>query len=137
VDHVSGAADGLTVLALAQAYGVDPRAASRERIRGALSKMLPVILKATTDAKKIDPSVARWNALALVACHDIGLAVPDAATGNAVPVPEPPSLDVIIKAQSSDGGWSATPNGPGRAYTTAMSVLSLTTVYNLLPVYAR
>jgi hypothetical protein len=137
VDHASDDTNGLPALALAEAYGVDQHAASRQRIRGTLSKMLPVVLKATMDAKKPDPAIARWNALALSACRDIGLAVPDAAIPDAIAETPSPSLESIIKAQSSDGGWPATANDPGRSYTTAIALLTLTQTYHLLPLDTR
>ena len=49
------------------------------------------------------------------------------------------TLERALKAQSPDGGWPAQPAGaePGRIYRTAVSVLTLTVPYRLLPAYQR
>jgi hypothetical protein len=90
-----------------------------------------------------------WLALALVACGDIGFDVPDDGTRAAAAAAEdvlrppgvPAALDALTKTQSPDGSWSpaasAAGEAPGRAYTTATSVLALATTYKLLPLYAR
>ncbi len=45
----------------------------------------------------------------------------------------------LLATQLEDGGWpvSWTPEEPGRLYSTAMSVLTLTVPYRLLPIYQR
>jgi hypothetical protein len=53
-----------------------------------------------------------------------------------------PTIGALIKSQTPDGGWVAAaavapPDEPGRVYATAMAVLTLSTTYNLLPLYAR
>ncbi len=47
--------------------------------------------------------------------------------------------DQLLDAQQPDGGWPQSRSGeePGRVYATAMSVLSLTVPYRLLPIYQR
>jgi hypothetical protein len=51
----------------------------------------------------------------------------------------PPTMDRSLAAQLPDGGWppSKTNEEPGRVYATAMSVLTLTVPYRLLPIYQR
>ena len=48
-----------------------------------------------------------------------------------------PNLVRLLKLQQTDGGWPASDEGPGRAYTTSMALLSLTVSYHLLPIYQR
>lgn len=48
-----------------------------------------------------------------------------------------PDLARLLKLQQTDGGWPASDEGPGRAYTTSMALLSLTVSYHLLPIYQR
>jgi len=48
-----------------------------------------------------------------------------------------PDLARLLKVQQTDGGWPASDEGPGRAYTTSMALLSLTVSYHLLPIYQR
>ena len=43
----------------------------------------------------------------------------------------------LHKLQQPDGGWPATPDGPGRVYTTSLALMSLTLPYRLLPVFQR
>ena len=43
----------------------------------------------------------------------------------------------LLKLQQSDGGWPQTPEGPGRAYTTSISLLTLSISYKMLPLYQR
>jgi hypothetical protein len=43
----------------------------------------------------------------------------------------------LLKLQQPDGGWPQTPEGPGRTYTTSMSLLTLTISYKMLPLYQR
>jgi hypothetical protein len=47
--------------------------------------------------------------------------------------------DQLLDQQQPDGGWPQSRSGeePGRIYATAMSVLSLTVPYRLLPIYQR
>ena len=47
--------------------------------------------------------------------------------------------DQLLDQQQPDGGWPQSRSGeePGRVYATAMSVLSLTVPYRLLPIYQR
>jgi len=53
----------------------------------------------------------------------------------------PPMVEVLLRAQSSDGSWRPEPYVPaavfGNALTTAFAVLALTPPYQLLPVYQR
>ena len=53
----------------------------------------------------------------------------------------PPLVEVLLKAQSTDGSWPPEPGGGvamfGNSLTTALAVLSLTPPYQLLPVYQR
>lgn len=51
-----------------------------------------------------------------------------------------PVLDGIVKSQQPDGGWppgASAAEEPGRTDATALSVLSLTVPYRLLPLYAN
>jgi hypothetical protein len=43
----------------------------------------------------------------------------------------------LLKLQREDGGWPDHSGEPGRVYATAMSVLSLSVPYRLLPIYQR
>jgi len=47
--------------------------------------------------------------------------------------------DQLLDQQQPDGGWPQSRSGeePGRVYATAMSVLTLTVPYRLLPIYQR
>jgi hypothetical protein len=47
--------------------------------------------------------------------------------------------DTLLASQVDDGGWppSRSPEEPGRAYSTAVSVLTLAIPYRLLPIYQR
>jgi hypothetical protein len=51
----------------------------------------------------------------------------------------PATASMLINQQDRDGGWpqSRTGEEPGRVYSTAMSVLTLTVPYQLLPTYQR
>jgi hypothetical protein len=142
-------AHAVTALALAEAYGFEQRTDSRARIRHTLTKMLPVILSARSAGQETDPRLIGWISLARSACRDIGFEVPDDATRAAAPAEEvfrppgpPVTLDALVKNQSPDGSWPPvvsppTAEAPGRVHTTAMSVLTLTAPYKLLPLYAR
>lgn len=50
-----------------------------------------------------------------------------------------PSCGGLLKAQVADGGWpaGADPGESSRVHATAMAVLTLSTTYRLLPLYAR
>ena len=43
----------------------------------------------------------------------------------------------LLKLQQPDGGWPATAEGPGRAYTSSLALMTLTIPYRLLPLYQR
>jgi hypothetical protein len=47
--------------------------------------------------------------------------------------------DRLLVTQMKDGGWPQSRSGeePGRVYATAMSVLTLSVPYRLLPIYQR
>jgi hypothetical protein len=53
----------------------------------------------------------------------------------------PPLADAFIDAQSPDGSWQSEPNNGDRVYgaalSTSMAVLTLTTPFELLPIYQR
>jgi hypothetical protein len=51
----------------------------------------------------------------------------------------PSTMDRALAQQMEDGGWPVSKTGeePGRVYSTAMSVLTLTVPYRLLPIYQR
>jgi prenyltransferase beta subunit len=52
----------------------------------------------------------------------------------------PTLVDFLLQNQASDGSWREEPGGDaifGKAYSTALAVLSLTPPYQLLPVYQR
>lgn len=82
---------GIVTLTLAEAYGVEPDPARRERIRNALVSAVQVIIAAQNVSKDennaggwryepastdSDLSLSGWNALALRSCNNIGIAVP-------------------------------------------------------------
>lgn len=50
-----------------------------------------------------------------------------------------PAFDHLIATQLPDGGWPPSPYAeePGRIYSTAMAVLTLSVPYRLLPIYQR
>ena len=50
-----------------------------------------------------------------------------------------PAFDALIASQLADGGWPPSPytEEPGRVYSTAMAVLTLSVPYRLLPIYQR
>jgi hypothetical protein len=144
----SALARAVSAVALAEAYGVEQRTDVRARIRPTLAKLVPVIVSARSTGKQTDPRMIGWLSLALAACRDIGLDVPDDGTGAAgsgvelLRPPGPPvALEALIKAQSPDGSWppatSTAADASGRAYATATSVLALATPYKLLPLLAR
>lgn len=51
----------------------------------------------------------------------------------------PATMDRLLAAQMSDGGWPASKASeePGRVYSTSMNVLTLAVPYRLLPIYQR
>jgi hypothetical protein len=89
---------GIVTLALAEALGVETTQARRDRLIGVLQRAMKVILTAQDVAKPpvfaggwryeptsadSDLSQAAWNAMALRACEDAGLAVPKEAVTRA------------------------------------------------------
>ena len=51
----------------------------------------------------------------------------------------PPVVDTVLNNQGADGGWTAERGYEigGRAYTTALMVMSLTIAYQIVPIYQR
>src|SRR5206468_137289 len=48
------------------------------------------------------------------------------AGDSALPAVSKQNFSRCLKLQQPDGGWPATPEGPGRAYTTAMALMKVT-----------
>jgi hypothetical protein len=74
------------------------------------------------------------------AAHAVTQAAYHGGTDAAPPALARPVLDRVIRAQEKDGGWPQPPKSEapyGRAYGSAMAVLTLTVPYRLLPVYQR
>ena len=124
---------GIVTLALAEAYGLEPNEPQRKRMATVLAKSVEVILKAQ-DVKKqeqyaggwryeansadSDLSLCGWNALALRACQDVGIAVPKSAARQAV--------KFVLKCYSADAkGFAYQPGGAPAAGTTGLGILCL------------
>ena len=98
VDNSRMYGQGIITMTLAEAYGVERDPARREKLRKVLEKAAKVILEAQKVQKApeqaggwryepgsgdSDLSLSGWNALALRACNNIGLAVPREAIDRA------------------------------------------------------
>lgn len=124
---------GIVALALAEAYGVEDDRERRMLLRGAIVRMLTVILAAqsvpksevhaggwryTPDAPDSDLSLSGWNALALRACRDAGFEVPKDALERAA--------RYVLKCRNPlDKGFAYQPGAPGQPGTTGIGVSSL------------
>jgi hypothetical protein len=124
---------GIVTLALAEALGVETTEANRVKIRAALDRMVQVILKAQ-DVKKdensaggwryepgsadSDLSLSGWNALALRAAQNAGVAVPKERVERAV--------GFVLKCyKAKEKGFAYQPgHGPSVAMT-GVGVLNL------------
>ncbi|MDB5355290.1 MAG: Prenyltransferase/squalene oxidase [Phycisphaerales bacterium] len=124
---------GIATLALAEAYGVESSRPQRKRIAAALSRAVALIVIAQ-DVKKQDPynggwryeptapdsdlSLSGWNALALRACKDAGIAVPKPAVERAV--------QFVLKCYLPDPkAFSYQPAGAAQVGPTGVGVLCL------------
>jgi len=121
----------IVTLAVAQAYGVEPRADRRLKTHAALTKLVGIILDAqqvkkepvyaggwryTREAPDSDLSLSGWNALALRAAQDAGINVPGGAIRRASQFVD----RCYVKDQR---GFAYQPGGPLQAGTTATGVL--------------
>lgn len=126
-------AQGIATVALAQVVGVEPNADRRRRQREALERLIGVILKAqaaktsgpyaggwryTPDAPDSDLSLSGWNALALRAAQDVGVAVPKEAIERAAEF----VLRCYLKEERAFGYQ---PGGPVRLGSVGTGVLCL------------
>lgn len=123
----------IVTLALSEACGVDPDPASRRRIRNALERMVDVILKAQDVDKAAvhaggwryepqspdsDLSLSGWNALALRAAQDVGVAVPKEKVDRAV--------QYVLKCyRKDDAGFAYQPGNGASVSMTGVAALSL------------
>ena len=124
---------GIVTVALAEAYGVEPRPEQRKRIHDLLQKAVGVILKAQAvpkqevyaggwryepNAADSDISLSGWNALALRAAVNVGIDVPPDAVKQAVAF--------ILKCYKADGkGFAYQPGAQATPGPTAVAVLAL------------
>jgi hypothetical protein len=123
----------IVTLALSEAYGVETAADKRRQEQAALRKLVAVILKAQ-DVSKSEPwaggwryepnavdsdiSLSGWNALALRAAQEIGLAVPGESLRRAAAF--------VSRCYDSDSGTFAyQPGGDRRLGATATGVLAI------------
>jgi hypothetical protein len=124
---------GITTLALAEAYGVDPDPAKRKIERAVLEKAVAVILKAQ-DVPKLaiyaggwryeptnvdsDLSLSGWNALALRASENTGIKIPEDRVKRAV--------QFVLGCYRADRkGFSYQPGGEASAAMTGVGMLNL------------
>ena len=132
--HDKGMYDqGIITLALAEAYGVEPDEARRQRMHAELTKAVKVILDAQAvhkaekdaggwrykpDAPDSDLSLSGWNALALRAAQDAGIDVPKEAVRRAV--------GFVLRCYSgSDKGFSYQPGTAAQVGPTGIGLLGL------------
>jgi hypothetical protein len=124
---------GIVTLALAEVYGAESDGLRKQRIHDALTRSLKVILDAQRVAKDpvhaggwryetkspdSDLSLSGWNALALRACRNIGLEVPDEAVGGATSY-------VLRCFRAEQGGFSYQPGLDASPGMTGVGILSL------------
>ncbi|QOV91947.1 prenyltransferase/squalene oxidase repeat-containing protein [Humisphaera borealis] len=123
----------IVTLAVAQAYGVEPRADRRLKTHAVLTKLVEVIVAAQAvkkepafaggwrynrDAPDSDLSLSGWNALALRAAQDAGIKVPPTAIKAAA--------DFVARCyQKEQRGFAYQPGGAVQAGTTSTGVLCL------------
>lgn len=123
----------IVTLAVAQAYGVEPRADRRLKTHAALTRLVGVIVAAqatkkepvyaggwryTREAPDSDLSLSGWNALALRAAQDAGIEVPPDALKHAA--------DFVARCHMKDQkGFAYQPGGAVQAGTTATGALCL------------
>jgi len=130
-------AHAIATLALGEAYGVEPTAERRTRIRAALQKATTVILDAQNVTKSnaafaggwryernsadSDLSLSGWNALALRAAQDAGMMVPKEATQRAA--------DFVLHCYHDD--QKAFAYQPGQGPQTGDSAIGMLCLYLL------
>jgi hypothetical protein len=124
---------GIVTLALAEALGVETTEARRNRLVGVLNSAMKVIL-AAQDVPKPPPfaggwryepnsadsdlSQAAWNAMALRACQDAGLAVPKSAVARAG--------EFVLRCYRADqNGFAYQPGQGASACETAVGIFCL------------
>ena len=124
----------IVTLALAEAYGVESNSQQRRRMYAALQKAVAVILAAQGSPKadpkfvggwRYDPkspdadiSLSGWNALALRAAQDVGVAVPKEAAQKAA--------DFVLRCYHDDAkAFSYQPGSPVMPSDTGVAVLCL------------
>jgi hypothetical protein len=124
---------GIVTLALAEALGVETTAARRDRLTAVVERAMKVILSAQDVAKAApfaggwryepnstdsDLSQAAWNAMALRACEDAGLAVPKSAVTRAG--------EFILRCYRADQkGFAYQPGQGASACETAVGIFTL------------
>jgi hypothetical protein len=124
---------GIVTLALAEALGVETTEARRNRLVGVLDSAMKVILAAQDVAKPApfaggwryepnatdsDLSQAAWNAMALRACQDAGLAVPKSAVARAG--------EFVLRCYRADQkGFAYQPGQGASACETAVGIFCL------------
>jgi hypothetical protein len=126
---------GITVLALAQSYGVEPDQQQRARILETVRRGVGVILKAQEvekphphgggwryepHATDSDLSLSAWNVLALRAATGIGIDVPSTSIDRAKAF-----VLECYRADGDAGGFAYQPRGETSAGMTAVGLLLL------------
>jgi hypothetical protein len=128
--HGKGMYDqGIVALALAEAVGVEPDPARRQRIHAELAKAVEAQAVQKPDphaggwrydrkSGDSDLSLSGWNALALRAARDVGVDVPKDAVQKAV--------GFVLKCyNANDKGFSYQAGGGAQVGPTAIGILSL------------
>ena len=123
----------IATLALAEAYGVDTNLTQRKRTAAALAASVRLILAAQDVPKQeayvggwryesgagdSDLSLSGWNVLALRACRDVGIAVPQSAVSRAT--------RFVMHCWDAQGrGFSYQPGGSASAPMTGVGLVCL------------
>jgi hypothetical protein len=124
---------GITTLALAEAAGIEPDPARRQKMLAVVARAVKVILDAQ-DVKKSDNdaggwryepgsvdsdlSLSGWNALALRAAQNAGIEVPKERVARAVAY-------VLRCYRKQDKGFAYQPGGAASAAMTGVGLLNL------------
>ncbi len=123
---------GIVTLALAEAYGVEDSDGGRQKIYAVLLKSVKLILDAQSvkksdvyaggwryepQATDSDISLSGWNALALRAARNAGMAVPPEAVEKAV--------QFVLRCHNPQGGFGYQPGTASLPSATGVGVLCL------------